>query len=176
LNTKVSFWLVPAEEDRAFFQEVVDTLARDYVAPAFTPHVTIYSGEYTPEESPTELLEKATQGVQGFSLKVEQLLYTDEFTKSLFVQFYQNPILSQLSETLRRHSKQPSDFALNPHLSLIYQHLSEAVKKNLITNLSLPKSEVLFTEVRAISTPNKVKGAQDVETWEVICIRKLQQP
>lgn len=174
MNTNVSFWLVPAEEDRAFFQEIIDTLSQEYDAPTFTSHVTIYSGEYAPDESPTELIENATQGVQNFSLRVDKLLYTDEFTKSLFVQFHPNFILSQISETLRSRSKKPSDFALNPHLSLIYQDLSEVIKKKLITKLSLPKSEVLFNEVRAISTPNKVKGREDVESWEVICIRKLQ--
>jgi hypothetical protein len=176
LNTKISFWLIPSEEDRAFFQEIVDTFAREYDAPVFTPHVTIYSGECTPEESPAELLEQATLGVQSFSLKVDQLLYTDQFTKTLFVQFYQNPLLTQISETLHNRSKHPAKYALNPHLSLIYQYLSEEIKKNLITQLCLPKSEVFFNEVRAISTRNQVKGWEDVASWKVIDIRKLQQP
>lgn len=176
MNTKVSFWLIPSEEDKAFFQQIIDNLSQEYDAPTFTPHVTIYSGEYAPDESPAELIEKATQDVQPFSLKVGQLLYTEEFTKTLFVQFDQSPILRHISDTLRRNSKKPSEFALNPHLSLIYQHLSESIKKSLITKISLPKSEVWFDEVRAISTPNKVKGWEDVKSWEVICIRKLQQP
>jgi len=173
MNTKTSFWLIPAEEDRAFLQEIVDTLAREYDASVFTPHVTIYSGECTPEESPAELLEQATLGVQSFSLTVDQLLYTDEFTKTLFVQFYPNPLLHQISETLRSRSKNPSEYELNPHLSLIYQYLSEEIKQELITKLSLPKSEVFFNEVRAVLTRNQEKGWEDVESWEVICIRKL---
>lgn len=173
MNTKTSFWLIPSEEDRSFFQEIVDTLAGEYNASVFTPHVTIYSGEYTPEESPAELLEQATLGVPGFSLKVEQLLYTDEFTKTLFVQFYPNSLLSQISETLRSRSKKPSEYELNPHLSLIYQYLSEEIKKELITKLSLSKSEVFFDEVRAVSTRNQEKGWEAVESWEAICIRKL---
>jgi hypothetical protein len=176
LKTKVSFWLIPSEEDRAFFQDIIDNLAKEYDAPVFTPHVTIYSGEYTPEESPAKLLENAIQGIQSFSLRVDQLLYTDQFTKTLFVQFYQNPILTKISETLHNRSKHPSEYALNPHLSLIYQYLSEEIKKKLITQLSLPKSEVGFNEVRAISTRNQVKGWEDVASWEVIDIRRLQQP
>jgi 2'-5' RNA ligase len=174
LNTKVSFWLIPSEEDKAFFQQIIDSLSQEYDAPTFTPHVTIYSGEYAPDESLAELLEKATQDVQPFSLKVDQLFYTEEFTKTLFVQLDQSPILSHLSDSLRRNSKQPSEYALNPHLSLIYQYLSESIKKSLSTKIYLPKSELLFDEVRAISTPNKVKGVEDVKNWEVICIRKLQ--
>jgi 2'-5' RNA ligase len=174
LKTKVSFWLIPSEEDRAFFQEIIDTLSQEYDAPAFTPHVTIYSGEYAPDETPASLIEKATQGVQSFSLRVDNILYTDEFTKTLFVQFHASGILSQISEILRSSSRKPSDFALNPHLSLIYKQMSEETKKNLTTSLTLPKSEVVFNEVRAISTPDKVQVREDVESWKVIYTRKLQ--
>ncbi|HEY9830412.1 MAG TPA: hypothetical protein V6D26_07530 [Stenomitos sp.] len=176
LKTKVSFWLIPSQEDRAFFQGIIDHLAQEYDAPVFMPHVTIYSGEYTPEESPSELLENAIQGIQNFSLRVDQLLYTDQFTKTLFVQFDQNPILTQISKTLHNRSKYPSEYVLNPHMSLIYQYLNEEIKKNLITQLSLPKSEICFNEVRAISTQNQVKGWEDVVSWEVIDIKQLQQP
>ena len=173
MKTKVSFWLIPSDEDRIYFQEIINTLAREYDAPAFTPHVTIYSGEYIPEESPTALLEKATQQVQSFSLKIDKLLYTDEYTKTFFVQFHPNPILSQISETLRNSSKMPSEFALNPQLSLIYNHLSEVIKQDLITNLILPKPEIFFDEVQAIATSDRVQNREDVERWEVICTRKL---
>lgn len=136
MRTKVSFWLIPSEEDRAFFQEIIDTLAQNYDAPVFTPHVTIYSGEYTPDEAIAQLIEKATPGIQSFSLSVEQLLYTDQFTKTLFVQFKPSSTLSTISETLRSSSKKPSNFALNPHLSLIYQYLNEEIKKDLIASIS----------------------------------------
>jgi hypothetical protein len=76
------------------------------------------------------------------------------------VQFHPDAILSRISETLGRRAKKPSDFELNPHLSLIYQHLSEEIKKNLTTSISLPKSEVFFNEVRAISTPRKYKDGR----------------
>lgn len=169
----VSFWLIPSEQDRAFFQTIIDALSQEYDAPTFTPHVTIYSGEYATDESVTELIEKATQGIQSFSLRVDKLLYTDEFTKTLFLQFNPSSILSKLSETLRSHSRKPSNYTLNPHLSLIYQHLSEATKENLINSINLPKSEVFFNEVRAISTPEPIQEPEDVEKWTEICLRKL---
>jgi 2'-5' RNA ligase len=176
LSTKVSFWLIPSQEDRAFFQEIINTLAQEYDAPTFTPHVTIYSGEYEPDESPTELLENSIQGVQSFTLNVDTLLYSEEFTKTLFVQFHPNEILSKISELLRSSSKKPSNYTLNPHLSLIYKQMGEETKKNLTASLTLPKTEVFFDEVQAISTSERVEEREDVESWKVICIRNLQQP
>lgn len=173
MKTKVSFWLIPSEEDRAFFQRIIDTLSQEYDAPGFTPHVTIYSGEFAPDESAASLIGKATQGVEPFSLKIDKLLYSDEFTKTLFVQFQPSVILSKISEIIRSNSRKPSSFVLNPHLSLIYKQMDEATKKKLTTSLPLTGSEVVFNEVKAIFTPEKVQSRADVESWKVICASKL---
>lgn len=172
--TKVSYWLIPSQEDRAFFQDIINTLAREYDAPSFTPHVTIYSGDSAPDESPDRLLEQAIQGVRPFSLKSDRILYSQEFTKTLFVQFQPNSILSQISQSLQSSSKNPSDYTLNPHLSLIYKQMSNETQKNLMTSLTLPKSEVVFDEVMAISSPEQTQTREDVESWDVICVRKFQ--
>jgi 2'-5' RNA ligase len=173
LNTQVAFWLIPSAEDRAFFQGVIDTLAQEYDAPSFTPHVTIYLGNYGADESIEQLLSQAIKGIQPFCLQVDQLLYSDQYTKTLFVQFHPDLTLSQISETLRNHSNQSSEYELNPHLSLIYQTLSEQIKVDFKNSIHLPKSEVLFDEVSAIFIPGKVQTREDVESWEVICTRKL---
>lgn len=173
METNVSFWLIPSEQDKVYFQEIINSLAREYDAPTFTPHVTVYFGECTADESPAELLEAAIRGVRGFSLRVDKLLYSNEYTKTLFVQFHPNSILSQISETLRSNSKKPSNYSLNPHLSLIYQYLSETTQEKLATELKLPQSEVLFDEVQAISTSKTTQRREDVESWQVICSRKL---
>ena len=172
--TKVSYWLIPSQEDRAFFQDMIDTLAREYDAPSFTPHVTIYSGDSAPDESPDQLIAQAIQGVRPFSLKSDRILYSQEFTKTLFVQFQPNSTLSQISQSLQSSSKNPSDYTLNPHLSLIYKQMSEETKENLTNSLTLPKSEVLFDQVMAISSPERTQTREDVESWNVICVMKFQ--
>jgi hypothetical protein len=58
-------------------------------------------------------------------------------------------------------------------MSLIYKQMDEATKKKLTTSLTLSRSEVVFNEVKAISTPEKVRNRADVESWKVICANKL---
>ncbi len=173
MENKIAFWLIPSSEDLAYFQEIINTLAQEYDAPTFTPHVTIYSGEYKADQSLLSIIEQATQGIKSLRLSVDKLLYTEEFTKSLFLQFHKNSTLSQISETLDICAKISSKFTLNPHLSLIYQHLAEDIKQKLITKISLTKSEVLFNEVRVISTPSKVETREDVEVWKLLLTKHL---
>jgi hypothetical protein len=53
MTRQVSYWLVPSEEDRAWFQELIDTLAHTHEAPRFVPHVTIYSAVISNDQSLT---------------------------------------------------------------------------------------------------------------------------
>ena len=107
MNSKVSFWLTPEEEDRDFFQGLINQLANQYNAPVFEPHVTIYSGEiysgeFGADKSPTQLIEQATQGIPRFSLTVDQVLYSGQFKKTVFVQFQPS---AMAESTIDSHSQ-----------------------------------------------------------------------
>lgn len=153
---------------------MINSLANAHDAPRFEPHVTIYSENYTADESVDQLIETAVKNVPGFMLDIDQISYTDLYTKTLFVQFHPSAILTQISETLRRNSAHPSNYVLNPHLSLIYQHLDQAIQTKLATELVIPYTQVFFDEVRAISTPEPVRSREDVEKWQTLSVRRLE--
>lgn len=178
---KLSFWLVPAEPSRSFYQAIIDDLAQRYDAPSFIPHVTLYSGEYSCDTPIDCLIETAIQTIHPFSLKIDRVRYSQHFTKTLFVQFHPHWMLSQISESLRSasfssqesSSIDTSDFILDPHLSLIYGSLSEAEKQHLAETLNLPESELWFDELHAIATPPKTQTREDVKLWNVLYTTKL---
>jgi hypothetical protein len=70
--------------------------------------------------------------VQEVCLQVDRILYTDAFTKILFVQFHPSALLSRIAETMRRLSVQPSAYRLDPHLSLMYKHMGDLAKQHLV--------------------------------------------
>ena len=171
--TKVSFWLLPAEPDRVFFQETIKTLAHAYDAPVFTPHVTLYSGMCAAHENPEDILDWASRGVQGFALRVDTILYTEAFTKTLFVQLLPAAVLRDLAENIRQRCAPPSAYVLDPHLSLIYKTMCEPEQRRLVTTLRLPSDTIFFDEVCAMATPNATQTREDVENWKVLCVKKL---
>lgn len=173
MTTKVSFWLVPAETDKIFFENLIKQLAQKYHAPVFTPHVTIYFGAYPPTSCLADLIQAATVGIQPFSLRIDRLLSTNQFTKTFFVQFQSKSVLTNLSATLRNASSQASGFTLDPHLSLVYQSLAPAQKQDLLNQVNLPMPEVYFDQVWAIATPEQVQTREDVESWQVLATQKL---
>jgi 2'-5' RNA ligase len=178
---KLSFWLVPAEPSRSFYQAIIDDLAQRYDAPSFTPHVTLYSGEYGRNTPIDDLIEAAIQTIHPLRLEIDRVRYSQRFTKTLFVQFHPHRMLSQLSASLRstslssqESSSDASNFVLDPHLSLIYGSLSDSEKQHLAETLDIPESELWFDEIRAIATPTKTQTREDVERWNVLYTTKLR--
>jgi Cyclic phosphodiesterase-like protein len=164
----MSYWLVPAAAERSFWQQLIDTLGRTYNAPAFVPHVTIYSGASAPQDNPLEIMTQATRDLHGIRLQVDRILYTEAFTKSLFVQFHPSAQLSGVTEALRRLSAQPSAYVLDPHLSLLYKHLPAHEKHQLAATIELPTPEIFFDAVWANASSGVTRTAEDVRRWQVV--------
>lgn len=162
---KVSFWLIPAEPDRAFYQSLINTLAHQYNAPMFQPHITIHSGACDLDKV-LEFLQSIHQHQLEISLEVDRVRYSEQFTKTLFIQLCSNSELEQLSESIQRYFD--ATFELDPHLSLIYAPLTEMEKRSLTEQLQLSDRVIRFDRVCAIETPNKTQTREDVEAWREI--------
>jgi hypothetical protein len=167
MSTRVSFWLLPAEEDRLIFEAIIARLAQAYDAPVFAPHVTLYSGEYADHEDPGAILPQAIQGMDSVALTVDSIRTTRAFTKTLFVQFVPSEQLHTLSDRLRQLSATPSDYRLDPHLSLLYKHMPEVDQQRAAETISLPQTQVSFDAVAGNVSPTPTRSRDDVERWEM---------
>ncbi len=99
----VAYWLVPAEPTRSFFASTIAELAARFDAPLFEPHVTIYAAGKG-EDIPAEILSHPPADCDPFRFSVRNIQCSDEFTKTVFVQFEQSPPLSALCRALQQES------------------------------------------------------------------------
>jgi 2'-5' RNA ligase len=163
----ITYWLCPQEPARGQCAALIQDLASRFDAPSFEPHVTIHVAA-AGSEIPSTTFEQILKGLATYRLFVRGIEYSDEFTKTLFIQFKPNAALAQLSEDLRRVSASPSDYQLNPHLSLLYKDLDPEMKRQLATSISLPFDEIVFNRVNAVISPAEIRSRADVEAWRVI--------
>jgi hypothetical protein len=173
MTTRVSFWLLPAEGDRLIFEAMIARLAQAYDAPVFAPHVTLYSGEYADHENPSAILQQAIQGMDSVELTVDAIRTTSAFTKTLFVQFAPSEPLNTLSDRIRQLSATPSDYRLDPHLSLLYKHMPEADQQRAAETISLPQTQVSFDAVAGNVSSTPTRTRDDVERWEMRWCKSL---
>jgi 2'-5' RNA ligase len=168
----LTYWLIPAEPARGYFQSLIRDLGERFEAPAFEPHVTLYTTGAS-GENPAEVLATAVANVRQPRLSIAGVDFSDEFTKTLFVQMRPDPGVNELSNKLRRASVSQREDELNPHLSLIYKRMPDDTKIEIRNSLRLPFEEVQFDSVKAIISPATIKTREDVEAWRVVATWKL---
>lgn len=171
-KTIVAYWLTPAEPARSFLASTIAELAARFDAPVFEPHVTIYASE-TGNDTPAQVLRHALTGCKPLRLSARDIQYSDEFTKTLFVQFEPSPALAYLSRALQQASARHDEYELNPHLSLIYTKMAHSAKIDVVDSIKLPFAEVLFDSAQAIISPARVESRQDVEAWRIAAIKRF---
>jgi hypothetical protein len=168
----VTYWLCPAEPARSHLAALIRDLAARFDAPVFEPHVTVYVTN-AEREKPGGVLAEVLSGQQQFRLTVLGLDYSDQFTKTLFVQFAPHPKLARFSEELRRVSASKSDYELNPHLSLLYRSMNSETKREIADSIALPFPEIIFDTAKAVICPARIESRNDVENWRVVAEEKL---
>jgi hypothetical protein len=170
MKRAIVYWLIPAAPERELFRELIRILAEQFNAPRFEPHLTIIA---TPEdrESPGKILRaiKATP----IRLKVRDISFSTQFTKSLFARFTTGKAFEKLAADLARATGSRAKPPAQPHLSLFYQELPATSKKQLASAIKLPFREVVFDSIKAVCCASPTKTSAEVESWRVLATKNL---
>ena len=169
----IAHWLIPAEPAHCFFQDLINYLARRYDAPVFEPHVTIYVGANSTDALETAL-SKAAQDCKPIVLQAIEVSHSDEFIKTLFVEFGLNTKLLQLNQVIRSAGQGSSDYDLKPHLSLLYKRMSAPTRRQLAHSIEVPFSQVVFDSLKAVRCVSPTQSRADVELWRVVSEKVLR--
>ncbi len=167
----VAFWLLPGEREREFFSDVIRDLAIRFDAPIFEPHLTLYGGAISRERA-ARVLETLT-APPALRLEIEGVVFSDEFTKTLFLQFRPSGEARELSRRIAETTESDSEYRFDPHLSLIYAALPEAEKVELARTIEMPFESVMFDALRTIICPARINERADVEAWRNLAERRL---
>jgi 2'-5' RNA ligase len=167
--TEFSLWLTPSEPLRTLLRSMIDELAARLDAVAFEPHVTVFCGPSTDAEA-SAIARRIARQHAPFELIADRLGHSQTYTKTLFVQFEGSALLRQMFETAAAAYSRPSDYVLNPHLSLLYKKLEEeAARRRLCETLDIPTVRYEFDRIRMIETELPIEDDGPVRRWRVVC-------
>jgi 2'-5' RNA ligase len=172
-QTVIAYWLIPAEPARSFFQQIIKDLARRHNAPVFEPHVTVHV-RADQADAAAKALTKAAHKCPLVRLAPRGVDHSDEFVKTLFVQFDMTSELQQMNQVIRQTANDSSQYELNPHLSLLYKDLAAALRKELTASISVPFSEIPFDSVQVVRCISPTRSCADVQSWQMIESRMLR--
>jgi 2'-5' RNA ligase len=163
---------MPGEPARTFFQGLIEDLARRHDAPLFEPHVTIHVGT-NHGDAAEKALSKPALECRSIKLKALGIDHSDEFIKTLYVQFAPNRKLRELNEIIHNAAQDSSQYELKPHLSLLYKKMPAVARSELADSINAPFSEVTFDALKAVRCISPTQKRADVEAWRVVGTTEL---
>jgi len=171
-QTVIAYWLIPSEPAHSFFQQIINDLARRCDAPVFEPHVTIHVGADRADTAKNAVADPAREcKLIGLApLGIDQ---SDEFIKTLFVQFAMSAELRKINNVIREAANDSAQYELKPHLSLLYKKMETAARRELAASINVPFSEVTFDAIKAVRCVSPTKSGADVEAWHVVAAASL---
>ena len=140
-------------------------LATRLDAPVFEPHVTIFIAPMNSRD-PAKILREVGAGT--IELTIRNIQFSDEFTKTLFVQFENSHALQELGDRIWRASGSPERQILDPHLSLLYANLSSDTKQKVADQITFPFGAVWFRSICAVGCARPTTCKAEVEEWRVV--------
>jgi 2'-5' RNA ligase len=174
-RTEFTLWLTPREPLRSLLRSTIRRLAARFDAVEFEPHVTVSSGPSTDIEARAVARRIAAQ-FSPIELIATRLDQSEHYTKTLFVQFGDSVPLRKIFMAVAAHYSRPSNYILNPHLSLIYKKLGEGSRKALCETLDVPMGSYGFDRIRMIETELPIEEDGPVRRWRMVCDEPLGGP
>ena len=167
--------LLPAKEDKLILENIIKSLAEKYNSYPFLAHMTIYSRIPTSEAIVIKAVKESLSGIKPFQIEVDKLDYSDLFTKTLYIQFKNNPTLKKIYSSLFNNLNKYVDYTFNPHMSLIYKNnMPFEEKEKIITNIKLNR-RVIFDRCVIIGATKLLKEEKDVTDWQIAFEKDLNQ-
>src|SRR5205814_3351077 len=144
------------------FQQMINDLARRYEAPGFEPHATVHVGADQADAAEKALGEVAREcKLLGLTpLGIDQ---SDEFIKTLFVEFAVSAEVRQINDFIREAANDSSQYELKPHLSLLYRNLVCRLLLEKKNSTKIPLSEVTFDAMKTVRCVSTTKSVADVK-------------
>jgi hypothetical protein len=168
----IVYWLLPAKDKRELFCDIIRILYKEFDAPNFEPHLTIFATKGD-GKSPRKILRELRSG--PVQLNVRTVGFSSQFTKTLFVRFAPSKALDKLTVALSRAAKSPAKPVRDPHLSLLYKNIPVVIKKELARTIKLPFREVLFDSIAAVRCVSPTRLKPDVEAWRMVARKSLRE-
>lgn len=170
---RVAFWLVPQQADRQKLEEHIASLAKEFSAPQFVPHVTLYSCFRTHQQLELAVLARLARQSKPIAMLSEGLSGKERMSRALFIDLQLGDSSFNLSRNLAEGVPEPSEYFFEPHLSLLYQDLSAITQKRLLKRLVIDFEQIRFDQLWAVAIPASLKGLEDFTGWQPLMICRL---
>jgi hypothetical protein len=158
----LAFWLVPAEPLRTRLVGTIDALAGAHGGPRFEPHVTLDVCDAPLGEEAATVLARACEAIAPATLAALATDHSEARFRTLFVPFA-DPRPAAIRAALRAAFDARGDYALDPHLSLLYRERLDCAVRARLAATHDHRGEAMRFDTVVLVRPGPGAGLHDIE-------------
>jgi 2'-5' RNA ligase len=141
---RASVWIRPAGEALDRLQHVIHVVHRRGGGPRFQPHLTLLSGSETTQADAEVKLKRLASRLQPFEIRLGRIEWRAEYFRCLYAAAEPSAELAAAQRAAYDAFEMNPPPPFEPHVSLLYGNLDEALKKELAAEAG-GKLDVSFT-------------------------------
>jgi 2'-5' RNA ligase len=168
-----SIWLSMDEPVKSYLSQIIKQLCRKYNSVPFEPHLTLVSGIY---HDLNDLIEHVDHFFKDFStvvLTIQKVNYTEEFFKTVFLQFESNELLNSLYQKAKSTIKNTRSKTFFPHISLLYKNMHIKEKEKIAQGIDITLKQICLNQFKIVTPKKNDTDWYDVENWRIIYANNL---
>jgi 2'-5' RNA ligase len=135
-----TIWFVFKKDDREYVSNIIKKVSIQYKSQVFVPHITAYGLVDVDLHVLNEIVTDSIKGEKAFIVEKSNLSYSNEFWKTLFVEFTLNTHLENINKKLTESLDSFSKYEFKPHMSLIYKKMSQDEQKKIVNIINVKKT------------------------------------
>lgn len=167
MDNLFSVWLVPHKKEEKELNKIVKNLAKKYNSPIFIPHLTLLGNAIISFEDLKSIVDEVFENKKPFTIKKTKLNQSEQFFKTVFVEFELSDVLKNLFTALSKKTDKSSIKNFKPHISLIYKLMPEDEKLKIIESLDV-KNNFIVDSAYIVAPKKGDTDFLNVEGWRVL--------
>jgi 2'-5' RNA ligase len=133
---RYSIWIVPPPGISDSLARLICTLGKAHGGPVFEPHVTLLGSIQSLESHVINTVSQIAESTAPFIIQLTKLEFLNQYFRCLFVKVEKSQELMNLHEQLKNLLGYAAKSDFMPHLSLLYGHIGETHKREIIAKIS----------------------------------------
>ncbi len=156
-----AIWFVFEKNDNEYFSNIIKELSIKYNSQIFVPHITAYGLVDVDLNTLNNVVMNSIKDEKSFFVEKNQISFSNNFWKTIFIEFLQNTQLKRINKRLTEHLNLFSKYQFKPHLSLIYKKMNQNEQKEITNSIKI-KEKFKISEVWI------QQFSEDIAKWRIV--------
>jgi len=164
---------MPDKASSNLLQKIIDDNVKKYGGFSFKPHMSLYGGFETEDNSITKKIEQLSLQLNPFTAITTEVAMSTTFYQCVFVR------IKTIPQVMNAHLKAKKTLGISdhhvymPHISLVYGDLNLETKQKIIDEIKLSQVDLVFESIKLVGISKIKEDPSYSETLAEFGLKKI---